>query len=167
MEDKQLFVKMVLDSCRNQIKLVNNILAKLSNEELENEVSPTRNRGVYILGHLTAVHDLMLPLLRFEESIYPDLQPIFFDAPDGEMSSMPSVEQVKKQWNDVNDKLFFHFENLPAEEWFTRHANVSQEDFLKEPNRNRLNVLNGRTLHTSYHRGQLALLVKRAIPANG
>jgi hypothetical protein len=167
MEDKQLFVKMVLDSFRNQIKLVNNILAKLSDDQLENEVSPTRNRGIYILGHLAAVHDLMLPLLRFEESIYPDLQPIFFGAPDRSTTSMPSVEQVKKQWNDVNDKLLFHFDNLPAEEWFTRHASVSQEDFEKEPSRNRLNVLIGRTLHTSYHRGQLAFLVKRAIPVPG
>jgi hypothetical protein len=58
----------------------------------------------------------------------------------------------------VNDALLNHIQTLPAEDWFTRHANISEEDFVKEPHRNRLNVLLDRTIHLSNHRGQLLLL---------
>ena len=50
---------------------------------------------------------------------------------------------------------------LPAAEWFTRHANISEADFPKEPHRNRLNVLLSRTSHLAYHRGQLVLLANK------
>jgi len=35
---------------------------------------------------------------------------------------------------------------------------VSDEDFSKEPHRNKLNVIINRTNHMSYHLGQLILL---------
>ena len=57
---------MITDSWRKQIAAANKIFDNLSDEELLHEVAPGRNRGVYLLGHLTSVHDLMLPLLRFE-----------------------------------------------------------------------------------------------------
>jgi len=62
-----------------------------------NAIAPGRNRGIYLLGHLVAVHDLMLPLLRFEDVIYPDLQPVFVDAPDRAFETMPPVEILRKQ----------------------------------------------------------------------
>jgi len=43
-------------------------------------------------------------------------------------------------------------------EWFTRHTSVSEEDFIKEPHRNKLNVLITRATHQSYHLGQLIYL---------
>jgi uncharacterized damage-inducible protein DinB len=161
MNDRQLFVKMALDSWQGQLRATNNTLGKLSDEQFENEISPGRNRGIYLLGHLTAVHDLMLPLLRFGESIYPDLQPVFIDSPDKMITPIPSVTQLRNQWNEVNEKLISHFNDLPIDEWFTRHENISEEDFIVEPQRNRLNVLLGRTIHLSYHRGQLNLLIKK------
>lgn len=54
-----------------QLIATNKIFDNLSDEQLMHEVSPGRNRGIYLLGHLTAVHDLMLPLLRFGEAKYP------------------------------------------------------------------------------------------------
>jgi uncharacterized damage-inducible protein DinB len=103
----------------------------------------------------------MLPLLRFEEPIYPELQPMFVDAADKAIADLPSSEQLRAQWAEVNDKLSYRFYQLPVDEWFTRHANVSEEDFGKEPHRNRLNVVNGRIMHMSYHRGQLLLLTMK------
>jgi hypothetical protein len=58
----------------------------------------------------------------------------------------------------VNETLSDHIQDLPADDWFTRHSNISEEDFMKEPHRNRLNVLLDRTIHLSNHRGQLLLL---------
>jgi hypothetical protein len=161
MESPEIFVKMALDGWQGQLKATDVTLDKLSDDELMNEVSPGRNRGIYLLGHLAAVHDLMMPLLRFGEALYPELQPVFLDAPDKTIALLPPAGQLREQWQAVNAKLKNQFDGLPADEWFTRHANISAEDFVKEPYRNRLNVLLTRTSHLSYHRGQLALLVKK------
>ena len=156
--NNELFIKMITDSWQKQINDTNKIFDNLSDEELLDEVAPGRNRAIYLLGHLTTVHDRMLPLLRFEEARYPELEPIFLDSPDKAVEAIPSASQLRKQWKEVNDALLNHIQTLPAEDWFTRHANISEEEFIKEPHRNRLNVLLDRTVHLSNHRGQLLLL---------
>ena len=152
---------MALDAWNAETRAINALLAKLSDEQLMREVAPSRNRGIYLLGHLTSVHDRMLPLLRFQEMRFPELEPIFHDAPDHAVSELPSIAQLREQWKKVNDTLTNHMTRLPAAEWFTRHANISEEDFPKEPHRNRLNVVLSRTGHLAYHRGQLVLLTGR------
>lgn len=159
MNDQHFFVKMVLENWQGQINAMDKLLGRLTDEQLMNEISPGRNRGVYLLGHLVAVHDLMLPLLRFEEVIYPDLQPVFVDAPDRAFETIPPAIILREQWSVINESLLNHFNALPTVEWFTRHTNVSEEDFIKEPKRNRLNVVIGRTSHLTYHRGQLIFLI--------
>jgi len=159
--NNELFVKMVTDSWQKQLIATNKIFDNLSDEELMQEVAPGRNRAIYLLGHLTAVHDRMLPLLRFEEAKYPELDRVFLESPDKAVEEIPSAQQLRQQWKEVNDTLLNHIKSLPADEWFTRHANISEEDFIKEPHRNRLNVLLDRTIHLSNHRGQLLLLKKK------
>jgi uncharacterized damage-inducible protein DinB len=159
--NNQIFAKMALDGWNAQIKATDILLAKLSDEQLMHEVSPGRNRGIYLLGHLTAVHDLMLPLLRFEEAAYPELRPVFIDSPDRAAAELPHAEEMRARWAKVNEKLSRHFAALSPDDWFTRHASVAEEDFAKEPHRNRLNVLLSRTGHLSYHRGQLILLAPK------
>ena len=156
--NNELFVKMVTDSWQKQLAATNKIFDNLSDEELLDEVAPGRNRAIYLLGHLTTVHDRMLPLLGFEESKYPELKAVFLDSPDKAVDGIPSASELRQQWHDVNETLSNHIKSLPADDWFTRHANISQEDFIKEPHRNRLNVLLDRTIHLSNHRGQLLLL---------
>ncbi|HEY5368522.1 MAG TPA: DinB family protein [Hanamia sp.] len=159
--NNELLIKMITDKWQGQVIATNKIFDNLSDEELLQEVAPGRNRGIYLLGHLTAVHDLMLPLLRFEEAKYPELQPIFLKSPDKAVDVIPSALQLRQQWKEVNETLSNYIKNLPAGDWFTRHSNISEEDFIKEPHRNRLNVLLDRTIHLSNHRGQLILLKKK------
>jgi hypothetical protein len=157
----ELLIKMITDSWRKELIATNKIFDNLSDEELMQEVSPGRNRGIYLLGHLTAVHDRMLPLLRFEDAKYPELTRVFLESPDKAVEAIPSAFQLRQQWKEVNDTLSNHINNVPADDWFTRHANISEEDFIKEPDRNRLKVLLDRTIHLSNHRGQLLLLKKK------
>lgn len=158
MINSDVFVKMALDAWNSELKYTNTLLAKLSDEQLMQQVAPGRNRGIYLLGHLAAVHDQMLPLLRFQATIHPALYKPFHDEPDGAVADLPTIPQLRTQWKEVNDALLKHMMGLAPEEWFTRHANISEEDFPKEPHRNRLNVVISRTSHLAYHRGQLALL---------
>lgn len=153
----ELFVKMALDTWSERINAASKLVDQLTDEQLMNEVAPGRNRGIYLVGHLAAVHDQMLPLLRFQEMLYPELKPLFIDAAD-KTTALPSVQQVRQHWKTVHDTLMGHMNGLSADEWYTRHASISEEDFAKEPHRNRLNLLMNRTNHMSYHRGQIALL---------
>lgn len=161
MTDQQLFVKMALDAWAAQLNGTEALIGQLTDEQLMHEVAPARNRGIYLLGHLAAEHDLMLQLLRFHAPMFPELKPVFVDAADRAVADLPSVEQLRAQWKAVNGVLNDHVKNLPASEWFTRHANISEADFPKEPHRNRLNVLLSRTIHLAHHRGQLVLLVDK------
>jgi hypothetical protein len=105
-----------------------------------------------------AISDAMLPLLGFGEKLFPDLENVFITSPDKSGLKMPSVAELKEQLRTVNTELSKHIRSTAPEDWFKRHMAVSEEDFSKEPHRNKLNVIINRTNHMSYHLGQLALL---------
>jgi len=157
---KQLVVKSVLDAWNSRIEAADKLFNGLTDEQLEQEIAPGRNRGVYLLGHLTAVHDKMLPLLDFESQVYPHLDEPFLNKADKTVSPIPSTKTLRENWKNINSKLASHFSKLSTDEWFQKHTSVSEEDFAKEPHRNRINVLVGRTNHMQYHIGQVALLKK-------
>ena len=153
-----LTIKIISDAWKTELKRTNALLNELTDEQLSNEVSAGRNTGVYILGHLTAVHDALFPLLAIGEKLYPQLEEVFIKNPEKSGLEKPSVKELRNYWNDVNAKLAEHFNQFNPEEWFQKHTSISEEDFKKEPHRNRLNVLVSRTNHLSYHRGQLVFL---------
>jgi hypothetical protein len=158
---EQLFLKMALDAWETQITRTTKLIDSLTDEQLYREVAPGRNTGVYLLGHLTAVHDALLSLMRFSERLYPDLDEIFVDSPYNSGLSQPPLEELRTAWNKVNEKLSQHFDSLSVSEWFERHSAISEADFKNEPHRNRLNVVLNRTSHLANHLGQLTFLKPR------
>ena len=156
----QIMVKMVLDAWYSKIKEADDIFDKLSDDELQNEVAPNRNRGIYLLGHLTATHDGMLPLLNFGDRFYPQLDEIYIDNPDRSKVQIASPKELRTYWKNINSTLADHFSGLSPEAWFEKHNAVSSEDFMKQPHRNKLNVMITRTNHLTYHNGQLVFLTK-------
>lgn len=160
-ETALLFTTTFLKAWMLQVKRVNEFLDSISNEDLLKEIAPGRNTGVYLLGHLTAVNDGILPLLGFCDKLYPELEKVFISSPDKSGLSFPSVDELREYWNDVNEKLIQHLSTLTPEQWLTKHEAVSAEDFAKEPHRNKLNVVIVRTTHMSYHLGQFILMTGR------
>lgn len=156
--EKQIIVKSVVDAWNARVKEANNLIDNLTDEQLQKEVAPGKNRGTYLLGHLTAVNDKMLPLLNFGPQQFTNLDEIFLAKPDKTVADMPSAADLRAHWKSSTEKLAAHFAKLNADEWFEKHTSVSAEDFAKEPHRNRLNVVLGRTTHLAYHVGQMALL---------
>jgi DinB superfamily len=154
----ELVVKQILDTWYSRVQAADSVFNKLTDEQLQLEVAPGRNRVIYILGHLVAVHDRMMQLLNLGEPMYPELDEIFLKNPDKSKPEMPTAAELKLYWKTVNSTLAGHFSNLKTEDWFLKHNSVSTEDFAKEPHRNRLNIIITRTNHMSYHLGQLALL---------
>lgn len=156
-----LFVKMALDIWSVYISRTDKLINSLTDEQLQKEVSPGRNSGVYLVGHLAAVHDGMFPLLGLGDKLYPELENIFVKNPDKSGLPKPSIKQIRESWKTVNEKLASHFSKMSAEEWFTKHNAVSEEDFKKEPHRNKLNLVINRTNHLSGHYGQMIFLTSK------
>lgn len=155
---EELIIKMVLDAWHAQVRNADEVFNSLSDEQLMKEIAPGRNRGIYLLGHLIAVHDRMLPLMGFGDQRYPDLHKTFIEAADKTVIDLPTVEDLRNYWKEVNSILSERFSNMPVEEWFERHHAVSEIDFAKQPHRNKLNIVINRTGHAAYHLGQLILL---------
>ncbi|HMT27796.1 MAG TPA: DinB family protein [Bacteroidia bacterium] len=154
----QTTVKMIMDRWNASIKNYDNLLNSLTDNQLVNEITPGKNRGIYILGHLIAVHDDMLILLNMGEKLYPQLHKIFIDSPDKAVSKIPAATELRACWNKQCEVLKQKFENLQQEEWFEKHTAVSEADFINEPHRNKLNIILTRTTHLAYHTGQMVLL---------
>lgn len=158
MEANQIMVKMVLDRWYSLLKVFDTILDSVSDEKLQKEVSPGKNRGIYLFGHLIAVHDDMMPILNFGEKLFPELEEPFIKFPDKATSVTPTASELRTMWKKQNEVLNKKFESLKPSEWFEKHNSISAEDFVKEPHRNKLNVMITRISHLSYHSGQIALL---------
>ncbi len=153
-------VKVALDAWNTQSSRTTTLIQSLSNEAIAEATAPNRNTGTYLLGHLTAVHDAMLPLLDLGNSLYPQLATVFIKNPDKAGLEKPAVDELRLYWNSVQGTLANHFAELQPEDWFKKHTTISHEDFLKEPHRNKLSVLINRTNHMAYHLGQMAYLKK-------
>lgn len=158
MDQKQLSAKIALDTFTGQVRRAGKVIDALTDEQLAGEISPGRNTGTYLLGHLTAVHDAMLPLLGIGHRAHPDLDEPFLKNPDKTDLPKPGITALRTAWKEVNDTLTSKLSALTPDQWYERHTAVSEEDFAKEPHRNRLNVVIGRAGHLAYHLGQLALL---------
>ena len=153
-----LLIKLTLNAWDAQNNYLRNLINSLSDDQLSKEIAPGKNTGTYLLGHLIAVSDALLPLLGFGERLFPALEKIFITSPDKSGQVMPGIIELKENLEAVNAILATHFQSTSDEEWLNRHTAVSAEDFVKEPHRNKLNVIISRTNHMANHIGQLLLL---------
>lgn len=154
-----LTTKLYIEAWLLSNRRLHNLIIKLSEEEIYKEISPERNRGIYLLGHLISTTDTMIELLGFDKKRYPELDPIFVSAPDKSGKIFPDFEVLKQNWEKINTVMLEHIENMSPEQWLEKHASVSEDDFKKDPTRNKLNVLISRTNHQNYHLGLLVLLL--------
>ena len=157
---EQAIIAATLNSWKSNIERADKFFGNRSQEQLQVEVAPGKNRLIYLWGHLTAVHDRMLPLMVLGERLHPEYDVPFLSNPDRATPQLPPGTEIKTACDEVNSKLFAGFESLSAEQWLQKHASVSEEDFAKDPSRNRFAILLSRTNHISFHLGQTALIPK-------
>lgn len=158
MNSTDTLVKIIMDRWNGAMKNCDELLNTLTDEQLAKETAPGKNRGIYLLGHLIAVHDAMLPLLDLGPLKYPQLAKPFLEEADKVATDLPSVQELRTQWNEQKQDLKQQFEKLSTSNWLEKHTAVSAEDFAKEPHRCKLNIILTRTTHLTYHTGQLILL---------
>jgi hypothetical protein len=160
MGNENSYVALALKVWKAQIDRADKLFGSLSSEEVQHEIAPGRNRLLYLWGHLTAVHDAMLPLLGLGERLHPEFDVVFVSNPDKSHAAIPSHEQVRQASSAVNGELSKGFEKLLWSDWLQRHSAVSAEDFARDASRNRFAILLSRTNHLSYHLGQAVLGLK-------
>jgi uncharacterized damage-inducible protein DinB len=99
----------------------------------------------------------MFPLLGLGDRLHPELDEIYVANPDRAFADPLSATELRRAWADVNDTLTAAFEKFTLEDWLQKHTAVSDEEFVKDPTRNRLAIVINRTSHASYHSGQVVL----------
>jgi hypothetical protein len=137
---------------------ISETLKSLTDEDLCKEISPGRNHGVWILGHLIQSEDELSIYLGKGEYIFPEYESLFGQknkiAP---VNSYPDVSVLRNQWETVkvkNDKIL---SELSDEEWDEPHALIEgalDDDYFKTRGGCVMNWI----LHQNYHIGQLVLL---------
>jgi hypothetical protein len=154
---EELLISTALKSWDQWVDRASQAFDSLSDEQMLTEVAPGKNRPIYLLGHLLVVNDAMIPQLRLGEASHAGLREAFLTQPDRAAAALPPIAELRQNWKDLNARLITLFSQLTAAQWLERHALVSEEDFAKEPHRNRLAIFLSRVSHTAYHLGQLRL----------
>ena len=144
------------------VERADKLFGTLSPEQLEQQVAPGNNRLIYLWGHLTAVNDGLLPLLGIGERLHPELDAMFISKPDRSIELTVTAHSLKSVWDKINERLWEGLSTFSAADWAGRHTAVSEDEFKREPNRNKFTVLLGRTAHMSYHVGQATLARPKA-----
>ena len=158
MDQQQIFIKMALGTWDLQISRLEKVLSGFTDEQLLKEIAPGKNRVIYLMGHLIAYHDLLPETMGVGTRSYQHLDKAFMKNPDKTGVDMPDAAYLRNAWVDVHTKLKDIFNSLSADEWFKKHNSVNDEDFSKDPARNRLNMLINRAVHVAYHAGQIRLI---------
>jgi hypothetical protein len=160
MTSEEMLVRTAIQSWKMVIGRLDGIVAGADEAKMERTVVPGGNRVRYLIAHLVAVHDRMLPLLGLGDRLHPELDQAYLENPDKTFPDSASAGEIKAFWTEVNGKLTAGLEAFSPAEWLSRHNSVSDEDFAKDPGRNRLAVLLSRTNHASTHLGQLLIADK-------
>jgi hypothetical protein len=157
MTTDQSFIDSTLRGWRFNVEQAGKLFGSLSPGQLEHEVAPGRNRLIYLWGHLTASNDRLLPLLGIGARLHPELDAMFFSNPDKSVPLTVSGQALTAAWQEINEKLWEGISKFSPSDWADRHTAVSEQEFEREPHRNRFGVLLARTVHLTYHLGQATL----------
>ena len=82
MTSEQALATAAVNSWKLNIDRADRLFSPLTEEQLLKEVAPGKNRLIYLWGHLTAVHDRMLPLLVLGPRLHPEYDAPFLTNPN-------------------------------------------------------------------------------------
>src|SRR5437899_5205682 len=119
------YVALGLKVWKAQIDRADKLFGGLSSEEVQQEIAPGRNRLVYLWGHLTAVHDAMLPLLGLGERLHPEFDVVFGSNSIKSQAATPSHEQVSQALTAITGERSKCFEETSRSDCLQRQYAVS------------------------------------------
>lgn len=136
---------------------INYQIGRLKEEDYLLELSPGKNHGVFILGHLVASDDDFSVYMGKGGYLFPEYQEIFSAGSELlPVDYYPSVKEILEKWKAVCEKNEKIYQELTDAELSEYHANCEdpEKDFFKTKER----VIQMWQTHQAYHVGQFGLL---------
>ena len=133
------------------------VLQTISNENYNMAILLGGNSPSWLMGHLADTDDKLLELFGIRKRLFPELSTIYHHERGKNQTGLLSKEEVLEKWRLISAALNQAFKTWDEKEWLSKHMAVSEEDFKKEPHRNRLNVMLSRVTHKASHLGQIAM----------
>ncbi|GHN01681.1 hypothetical protein WSM22_31700 [Cytophagales bacterium WSM2-2] len=154
----------VLDICLLQWNTYNTRMQKaldsISEENFHKSILENGNTPSWLFGHLVDTEDGLLELFGIRNRMYPELKTIYHHERGTNQAGHLSKSDLTAKWKTISAELDKAFKSWSEGEWMNRHTAVSEEDFKKEPHRNKLNVMLARVGHKASHLGQIAMQPK-------
>jgi uncharacterized damage-inducible protein DinB len=116
------------------------------------------NSPSWLLGHLVDTDDELVEILGIRPRLFPDLKKIYHHERGVNQTGHLAKAELVQRWKAISEELDRAFKGWSEKDWMSRHTLVSEEDFNKEPHRNKLNVMMTRVAHKASHLGQVAML---------
>jgi hypothetical protein len=92
--------------------------------------------------------------------MFPELAKIYHHERGTNQAGHLSKTELLTKWKAIIAELDRTFKSMSESDWHGRHMVVTEEDFKKEPHRNKLNVMLSRVTHKASHLGQMAMQAK-------
>src|ERR1044071_5535307 len=112
MTAEQTLVATALNTWKITNAKADKLFSALTDEQLQHEIAPGKNRLIYLYGLLIAVHDRILPLLGLGERLHPELDTPFLLEAENRALPSRSAADLKKWWDEVNGAVLAAFERL-------------------------------------------------------
>ena len=153
-----------IEICLLQWTTYNNMMQKMINtiseQNFNTPITLNGNSPSWLFGHLVDTDDKLFELFGIRARLFPELGKIYHHERGTNQIGHLSKEKLIEKWKAVSAELDQAFKSWSESDWMSRHTAVSEEDFKKEPHRNRLNVMLSRVAHKASHLGQVAMQPK-------
>jgi len=136
------------------------MLDALTADHFNKAIVPGGNSPSWLMGHLADTDDALLELFGIRKRMFPQLANIYHHERGTNQTGHLSKEELNTQWKAIVAELDNTFKSMTESDWHSRHMAVTEEDFKKEPHRNKLNVMLSRVSHKASHLGQIGMLEK-------
>jgi len=136
------------------------VLDAIPEEDFYKPIVPGGNSPSWLMGHLVDTDDALLELFGIRNRLFPELAKIYNHERGTNQTGHLSKEELTTKWKAIEAELDIAFKSMSESDWHGRHMAVSEEDFKKEPYRNKLNVMLSRVTHKASHLGQIAMQAK-------
>lgn len=142
------------------IEWVNMYVNSLSDKDFEMELSPGKNHGVWILGHLVTSDDDFSFYMGKGDFMFPEYHDLFGQGckllP---VENYPKVVVLKDNWNKIFQKNKIIYGNFKDNEFDETPENMNADmlNYFKTKG----HVVMAWQLHQMYHGGQLGVLASR------
>lgn len=143
------------------VSWISDTINGLSDDDYKLELSPGKNHGVWILGHLIVCDDDFSVYMGKGDLLYPKYSNVFGQGSKLQpVDKYPAVFELRKYWDEVCKKNKSIYIELKDSEFDEPHALVKnpETDFFKTKG----GVIMAWQLHQMYHAGQLGILLSRA-----